>query len=75
MEDSERERLEDIIAAVSIASNPEQVKEEIGELNELAIHAKRVEDSGTEAKLSRLREAFAATRLLRPSATASTDIH
>ena len=29
---------------------------EIGELNELAIHAKRVEDSGTEAKLSRLRE-------------------
>lgn len=56
MEDSERERLEDIIAAVSIASNPEQVKVEIGELNELAIHAQRVEDSGTEAKLSRLRD-------------------
>src|ERR1700683_1042738 len=56
MEDSERERLEDIIAAVSIASNPEQVKEEIGELNELAIHAQRVEDSGSEAKLSRLHE-------------------
>lgn len=56
MEDSERERLEDIIAAVSIASNPEQVKEEIGELKELAIHAQRVEDSGTEAKLSRLQE-------------------
>jgi superfamily II DNA or RNA helicase len=56
MEDSERERLEDIIAAVSIASNPEQVKEEIGELKELAIHAQRVEDSGSEAKLSRLHE-------------------
>src|ERR1700683_1458191 len=56
MEDSERERLEDIIAAVSIASNPEQVKEEIGELNELAIHVQRVEDSGSEAKLSRLHE-------------------
>jgi hypothetical protein len=28
MEDSERERLKDIIAAVSIASNPEQVKVE-----------------------------------------------
>ncbi len=56
MEDSERERLEDIIAAVSIASNPEQVKEEIAELNELAVHAKRVEDLGREAKLSRLRE-------------------
>ena len=54
MEDSERERLEDMIAAVSIARNPEQVKEEIGELNELVIHAKRVEDAGTEAKLSRL---------------------
>ena len=35
MEDSERERLEDMIAAVSLARNPEQVKEEIGELNEL----------------------------------------
>lgn len=56
MEDSERERLEDIIAAVSIASNPEQVKVEIGELKELVVHAQRVEDSGTEAKLSRLRE-------------------
>jgi superfamily II DNA or RNA helicase len=56
MEDSERERLEDIIAAVSIASNPEQVKGEIGELKELAIHAQRVEDAGSEAKLSRLHE-------------------
>jgi superfamily II DNA or RNA helicase len=54
MEDSERERLEDIIAAVSIAENPEQVKEEIGRLKELAVHAQRVEDTGQEAKLSRL---------------------
>lgn len=55
MEDSERERLEDIIAAVTIAANPEQVKDEIARLNELAIQAQRVEDSGQEAKLSRLR--------------------
>jgi SNF2 family DNA or RNA helicase len=54
MEDSERERLEDIIAAVSIAANPEQVKEEIGRLKELAVQAQRVEDTGQEAKLSRL---------------------
>lgn len=54
MEDSERERLEDMIAAVSIARNPEQVKDEIGQLNELAIHAQRVEDSGQEAKMTRL---------------------
>src|SRR5207248_2425816 len=56
MEDSERERLEDIIAAVTLAQNPDQVKEEIGELNNLAAHAKRVEEAGVEAKLSRLRE-------------------
>jgi superfamily II DNA or RNA helicase len=56
MEDFERERLEDIIAAITLAQNPEQAKEEIGELNLLAEHAKRVEDAGIEAKLSRLRE-------------------
>lgn len=56
MEDSERERLEDMIAAVTLAQNPDQVKDEIAELNELVEHAKRVEDAGTEAKLSRLRE-------------------
>ena len=56
MEDSAREHLEDIIAAVSIARNPEQVKEEIGELNELVVHAQRVENTGEEAKLSRLNE-------------------
>jgi hypothetical protein len=32
MEDSERERLEDMIAAVSLARNPDQVKEEVEEL-------------------------------------------
>ena len=71
MEDSERERLEDIIAAVSIASNPEQVKEEIGELKELAIHAQRVEDAGSEAKLSRLHELLQATGFLRQSASSA----
>jgi len=56
MEDYERERLEDMIAAVSLARNPEQAKEEIAELNELARHAIRVEDANCEAKLSKLRD-------------------
>jgi SNF2 family DNA or RNA helicase len=56
MEDFERERIEDTIAAVTLAQNPDQVKQEIVELNELAEHAKKVEDGGTEAKLSRLRQ-------------------
>jgi superfamily II DNA or RNA helicase len=56
MEDYERERLEDMIAAVSLARNPEQVKEEIAELNELVKHAMRVEDANCEAKLSKLQD-------------------
>jgi superfamily II DNA or RNA helicase len=56
MEDSERERLEDMIAAVSLARNPDQVKEEVEELKGLVEHAIRVENAGTEAKLSRLQE-------------------
>ena len=39
MEDSERERLEDMIAAITLAQNPDQVKEEIEELKELVEHA------------------------------------
>src|SRR6266699_1753304 len=56
MEDSERERLEDMIAAVSLARNPDQVKEEVEELKGLVEHAIRVEDAACEAKLSRLQE-------------------
>lgn len=56
MEDEERERLEDIIEAVSLARNAKEVQEEISQLTELAKQAKAVEDSGTEAKLSRLKE-------------------
>ena len=41
MEECERERLKDCCAAITLARNPEQVKEEIGELNELAEHATR----------------------------------
>jgi len=55
MEDFERERIEDFISAVTLAQDAQQVREEISELDSLAAQARMVEESGTEAKLSRLR--------------------
>ncbi len=56
MEESERERLEETLEAISLAGNAQQVHEEIQELKALAGQAQRVEDSGAEAKLSKLKE-------------------
>jgi superfamily II DNA or RNA helicase len=56
MEDVERERLEEMLEAVTLAGNAEQVREEVEDLNKLAEQAQSVEESGTEAKLSRLKE-------------------
>ena len=56
MEDAERERLEALLDAITLAGNAEQVREEIVELRRFAESAKAVEDSGTEAKLARLRD-------------------
>ena len=56
MEESERERLEQTLEAITLAGNAEQVREEITDLRELAGQAQAVEDSGTEAKLSRFKE-------------------
>ena len=56
LEDTERERLERLLEAVTLAGNREEVRQEIAELRELAERAKSVETSGTEAKLSRLKE-------------------
>jgi len=56
MEEAERERLEEMLEAVTLADNAEQVREEIKQLHDLARQAKAVEDSGAEAKLSRLKE-------------------
>ena len=55
MEDAEREKLEKILDAITLAGNPEQVRVEIRELKRLAEEAKGVEQSGEEAKLSHLR--------------------
>ena len=56
MEDYEREQLEKMLNAVTLASNAEQIREEIEELKRLAEKARFVEDSGAEAKLSRLKD-------------------
>ncbi|MCD6365621.1 MAG: DEAD/DEAH box helicase family protein, partial [Planctomycetes bacterium] len=55
MEESERERLEEMLEAITLAGNADQVREEIEELKQLAGQAQAVEKSGTEAKLSQLK--------------------
>jgi superfamily II DNA or RNA helicase len=55
MEEHERERLEELLAAVTLAGNADQVREEIEELRRLAAQAQAVEAGGGEAKLTRLR--------------------
>ena len=55
LEDAERERLERILEAITVAGNEAQVRDEIAELRELAAEAKAVEGSGSEAKLAHLR--------------------
>jgi len=56
MEDVEREHLEEMLEAITLASNAEQVREEIADLRKLAAQAQAVEDAGAESKLSRLKE-------------------
>lgn len=55
MEESERERLEEMLEAITLAGNAEQIRDEIEELNRLASQSQAVEDAGAEAKLSRLK--------------------
>ena len=56
MEDAEREKIESIIEAVTISRNAKEIKDEVEQLTVLAKQAKAVEDSGVEAKLSKLKE-------------------
>ena len=55
LEEAERERLEKVLEAITLAGNAEQIREEIGELQKLAGEAKSIEESGSEAKLARLK--------------------
>jgi superfamily II DNA or RNA helicase len=56
MEDDERERLEDILAAVTLSQNPKIVQDEITKLDGLARRATALEEAGHEAKLARLKK-------------------
>ena len=56
MEDEEREGFEALLDAITLADNAEQVREEVNELKRFAESAKAIEDSGNEAKLTRLRD-------------------
>jgi superfamily II DNA or RNA helicase len=56
MEEYEREKLEEMLEAITLAGSAEQIQEEIEELTRLAEEAQALEDSGTEAKLSRLKD-------------------
>ena len=54
MDDHEREQLEELLDAITLAESADQVRNEISELQVLAVQAGAVEESGTEAKLHRL---------------------
>src|SRR2546425_1412682 len=56
MEDSERERLEAMLEAITLAGSADQVRHEVDELRRLATQAQTVEDAGVEAKLSELKD-------------------
>jgi len=50
-EDEERERIEELLDAVTLTGRSEDVREEVAKLLELAEDAETVQDAGTEAKL------------------------
>jgi superfamily II DNA or RNA helicase len=55
MEEAEREKWEERLALMSVARNPQELREEIEDLLRLAKIAEEVEAAGAEAKLSKLR--------------------
>ena len=56
MEDHDRERLERLLDAVTLAGDAARVREEIAELRALAVRARDVERAGAEAKLAKLED-------------------
>src|SRR5260221_9216710 len=55
MEEGDRERLEAMLEAITLAGSANKVREEVQELRRLAARAQLVEDAGTEAKLSQMK--------------------
>jgi superfamily II DNA or RNA helicase len=56
MEETERERAEELLLAATLTDNAEEVTQETTELRGLAEEAQKVEDAGVEEKLSRLKK-------------------
>jgi hypothetical protein len=54
MEEADRERWERTLEPITLAGNPEQVREEIAELERLAGMAQAVEETVSEVKLAKL---------------------
>ena len=54
LEDAERERLERLLEAFTLAGNADEVRQEISELRGLSERVKAVQGTGNEAKLGRL---------------------
>jgi superfamily II DNA or RNA helicase len=54
MEEADREHWERVLEAITLAGNPEQVRDEITELERLASQAKAVEETVSEVKLAKL---------------------
>jgi superfamily II DNA or RNA helicase len=75
MEEADRERFQELLEAVTIAQNPEQVRDEVARLEQLAARAKTLEEAEAEAKLAKLRTVLRRTRLLRQQGRAPADLH
>lgn len=56
MDEEEREEIQQFIVAITLASNPQDVQQEIDELCRFAARAKALEEAHTEAKLSKLKD-------------------
>jgi hypothetical protein len=56
MDEADREHLEQVLEAITLTGNRDQILAEVAELRELAEQAEAVEVSGSEAKLSNLKD-------------------
>ena len=56
MDDADRERLDELLEAITMADNAADVRREVSELREFAQRARDVENAECEAKLGKLRE-------------------
>ena len=66
MDDAERERIEEILEAISLAGNPEEVRVEIGELLQLAEQAQGSRGGRRRGQAVAAQSPDARTRILRP---------